>query len=193
MINKSNINVAFLRGVNVGGNNLISMNDLKLYFAELGYSNIKTFGNSGNIIFTSESKDVRKIEADIEKLIEKNLKISITVIARSFQEIQKLENLIPASWIKTPDKKYDVIFLHQSIDNPKIMNELGPNPQIEELIYYPGVLLWSIDRKDFSKSNLSKLVGSKLYKGMTIRTPGVVRKIYKIMEIQTFITIPIGQ
>ena len=61
--------VAFLRGINVGGNALISMTQLKAYFEQLGFDNVRTYINSGNVIFTSTSTDERKLERSITKAL----------------------------------------------------------------------------------------------------------------------------
>ena len=49
-----NVFVALLRGVNVGGNNIVSMRELKESFEELGFAQVSTYINSGNVIFTSK-------------------------------------------------------------------------------------------------------------------------------------------
>ena len=89
---------------------------------------------------------------------------------------------IPKDWQVGSERKYDIIFLGQTIDNPKIVYELEPKPGIEELRYRPGVLFWSVNRRDFSKSNLSKVVGTALHQEMTVRGPSTTRKVYELMS-----------
>lgn len=50
--------IALIRGINISGKNKIPMNDLKLNFIDLGYSNVKTYLNSGNVIFDSYIDDI---------------------------------------------------------------------------------------------------------------------------------------
>ena len=64
--------VAFIRGINVGKNKLIPMDDLKTHFSDMGFSNIKTYLRSGNIIFESDSLDIDEIEEKISNKIEKS-------------------------------------------------------------------------------------------------------------------------
>lgn len=63
--------IALLRGINVGGNNKVSMGELKQAFESLGFTNVSTYINSGNVIFdsreTNEVKLVRMCEDSIKK------------------------------------------------------------------------------------------------------------------------------
>ncbi|MHB8320382.1 MAG: DUF1697 domain-containing protein [Acidimicrobiales bacterium] len=47
--------VALLRGVNVGGKNIVAMSELRKLFDSLGYSSVRTFIQSGNVVFTSNA------------------------------------------------------------------------------------------------------------------------------------------
>ena len=53
--------VALLRGINVGGNNMVSMADLRTSFAGLGFSDVASYINSGNVLFRAKSKDPRAL------------------------------------------------------------------------------------------------------------------------------------
>ena len=68
----SNVFVALLRGVNVGGNNMISMSALKKSFESMGFASVVTYINSGNIIFKSKEADARKLEAKIEHMLSRD-------------------------------------------------------------------------------------------------------------------------
>lgn len=63
-----NIFVALLRGVNVGGNNMISMKSLKASFEAIGFTQVTTYINSGNVIFKTKETDARKLERKIERM-----------------------------------------------------------------------------------------------------------------------------
>src|SRR5262245_19349016 len=110
------IYVALLRGINVGGNTMIKMADLRLCFGELGLKNVSTYINSVNVIFESASTDPEKLEAKIEKALHQQFSFKIVVVVRSLAEMTDLIKLVPSSWQK-PDQKLNVIFLHRSIDS----------------------------------------------------------------------------
>jgi uncharacterized protein (DUF1697 family) len=173
--------VALLRGINVGGKNTISMTDLKARFIELGFENVVTHGNSGNVIFQAPTQPSEKLEAQLEKGLEKIFPSPISVMVRNKEELAKVIAAIPKNWNNDPETKYDIVFLKKEVDDPAIVGKIGPHPSMEDLKYIPGTLFWTILKKDFPKSNFPKLVGTATYKGMTIRTPNVVRKIHQLM------------
>ena len=78
-----NVFVALLRGVNVGGNNMISMSALKKSFEAMGFPHVSTYINSGNIIFTAKEKDARKLEKKIEQMLSKEYQLESKVVLRS--------------------------------------------------------------------------------------------------------------
>ncbi len=61
--------VALLRGVNVGGNNIVNMKSLKASFENLGFKGVSTYINSGNILFRAKQSDARKLERKIEQML----------------------------------------------------------------------------------------------------------------------------
>ena len=66
MSSKPEIYLALLRGINVGGKMKVNMADLKVCFEKLGYGNVQTYGNSGNVIFTAASTDRRQLESQLK-------------------------------------------------------------------------------------------------------------------------------
>ena len=60
--------IAFLRGINISGKNKISMAELKKNFEELGFEEVKTYLNSGNVIFLSDEENIGKLTIQIETM-----------------------------------------------------------------------------------------------------------------------------
>ncbi len=107
--------VALLRGINVGGNKVISMSTLSKIFQAAGFTNVKTVLASGNVLFDTTTTDRRKIVALSRAQLEEELGYSIGVIVRSLDEIQKLLNLNPFKSVKvTPNTRLYVTFLSDS-------------------------------------------------------------------------------
>ena len=61
--------IAILRGINVSGHKLIKMEALKKSLEKLLFTSIRTYIQSGNIVFSSKEKDIKKIEQNISKII----------------------------------------------------------------------------------------------------------------------------
>ncbi len=174
--------VAFLRGINVGGNTLVSMAALRSCFTQLGFTHVATYINSGNVLFSSNIPDPRELEQFIERALETTFHFPICTVVRSHQDISSLIARIPSSWQQPSDKKCNIIFLHHSIDEPGIVNNFKPKPGIEELVYHPGVLFWSADTGALTRSAMIGLSKSTLYKQMTVRNLRTVHKVAELMD-----------
>ena len=174
--------VALLRGVNVGGNNMISMKALKKSFESLGYPHVSTYINSGNIIFTSDKVDARKLEIEIEAMLVREYKLESKVVVRTLDEMAKLVKSLPPSWNSEGDWRYNVIFLRHTIDSKKILGELPAKSEIEEVVYKPGALLWSAQVSTLTRSTMVKLPSRKLYQEMTVRNLNTTKKLHELMK-----------
>lgn len=76
----------------------------------------------------------------------------------------------------------DVLFLWDEIDDESVLNKLVIKPEIDTVKYVPGAILWSGEKKNISKSGMTKLVDSKPYQQITIRNVNTTRKIYELMQ-----------
>lgn len=173
--------VALLRGINVGGNNIVGMKKLKAVFESLGFKNVVTYINSGNIIFESLPGSHEKIALDAAKAIKSEFNLDIKVLVRDFRNIETICRELPAGWVKNDRMRTDVMFLWEKYDSHGVLDLLQINP-VDNVRYTPGAVLWNVEGKDYSKSGLSKLVGTDLYRNMTIRNVNTVREIHRIMS-----------
>ena len=80
------IYIALLRGINVGGRNKILMSDLKTLFAEMGFTNIHTYIQSGNIVFESGASNPDKLQNLIEERIYRQYGFLVPVLIREGKE-----------------------------------------------------------------------------------------------------------
>jgi uncharacterized protein (DUF1697 family) len=182
MTQRLNVFVALLRGVNVGGNNMISMRSLKESFEAIGFTHVTTYINSGNVIFKTKEDDVRKLERKIERMLAKEYQLDSKVVVRSLPEMAKLVETLPRSWDGDSRWRYNVIFLRHTIDSEKILDELAAKNDIEEVLYRPGTLLWSAQVSEINRTNMLKLSSRKIYRDMTIRNLNTTRKLYDLMK-----------
>ena len=82
--------IAFLRGINVGGNHKVEMPKLKMAFETMGYTDVSTYINSGNVIFSSTKENFDTIEPFLEKVF----KFVIPVIVRSAKNIKNVTKIV---------------------------------------------------------------------------------------------------
>lgn len=179
---KINIFVALLRGVNVGGNNMISMSELKKSFEALGFANVSTYINSGNIVFGSKESDARRLEKKIEQMLAREYELNSKVVLRSFSELETLVESLPRKWGEDSSWRYNVIFLRHTIDSEDILDELPANSDIEEVVYRPGTLLWSAQAESITQTKMNKLSSRKKFQDMTVRNLNTTKKLYELMK-----------
>jgi uncharacterized protein (DUF1697 family) len=103
--------VVFLRGVNVGGHNLVKTSDICKRLASLGFANVRGFKQSGNIIFETEDRDSARIAAGIRQELRGLLGKDIDVFLRTMPEVREMVRLDPFRDVKRGDVKMFVTFL----------------------------------------------------------------------------------
>lgn len=164
--------IALLRGINVGGNRKVEMKKLKALFESLGYNNVSTYINSGNVIFeASKRPQQKKIGSDLEK----EFGFAIQVLLKTEKEMQKIATAIPNDWHNNIAQKTDVAYLFKEVDYKKIIEELPIEKDFIDIRYVPGALFWNVKRKNYNKSHLNKLISHKAYKFMTLRNINTAR------------------
>lgn len=174
--------VALLRGINVGGNNKIAMALLKTAFERLGFYDVKTYINSGNIIFRADDQTELELAAAIERVIKQDFGLDIKVLVRNRETIQTIARTLSPCWVNDQTMKCDVMFLWEDVDNPRVVEQLAIKPDLEDAIYVKGALLWRVTRKYITRSGMMKMVGTELYKKITVRNCNTLRKIAAIMN-----------
>jgi uncharacterized protein (DUF1697 family) len=173
--------VALLRGINVGGNNKIDMKQLKKAFEHAGMSNVVTYINSGNIIFISDNTSKLAISHILEECIHEHFGLMVKVLVLSLEDMKGVLVELPETWGNNESMKSDVLFLWDEIDNASVLERLGLKPDIDTAKYVPGAVLWSVDRKNVTKSGMVKIIGTDIYRKVTIRNVNTTRKIYELM------------
>ncbi|TGK81731.1 DUF1697 domain-containing protein [Leptospira noumeaensis] len=166
--------IALLRGINVGGNRKVEMKKLRTLLESLGYTEVSTYINSGNIIFESED-DKKTVLLKIQKAFEITFDFEIPTLVKTENEMKKIANAIPRGWQNDATQKTDVAYLFPEADSKKIIEELPLKKEFLEIRYIKGAIIWNIKRENLSKSQLTKLISHKLYKGMTIRNVNTAR------------------
>ena len=80
--------IALLRGINVGGKNRLPMKDLTAMFVGAGCSNVRTYIQSGNVVFDAPARVASKIAAVVAAEIEKKFGFKTTLVIRSAEELE---------------------------------------------------------------------------------------------------------
>jgi uncharacterized protein (DUF1697 family) len=112
--NPLSTHAAFLRGINVGGNKPVKMDELKKAFESLGLKNVKTLLASGNVVFEAPHSNPRDLANKIEETLKKRFGHEIGALIRPISELQRLADMNPFKGIKvTPQTRLYVTFLSE--------------------------------------------------------------------------------
>jgi uncharacterized protein (DUF1697 family) len=176
------LHVALLRGINVGGNRKVEMPRLRATVERAGATDVTTYINTGNVLFRDGRADGELVTV-LEDAIEGEFGFRVPVLVRPAETITAVAAEIPDDWTNDATMKCDVLFLWDGLDHPEILDELPVRPEIEDVVYVPGAVVWRVDRDDVTRSGLMRIAGTDLYKGVTIRNVNTVRKLADLVQI----------
>ncbi|MBE0600686.1 MAG: DUF1697 domain-containing protein [Firmicutes bacterium] len=166
--------IALFRGINVGGNNKVEMAKLKALLLSLGYEGVATYLHSGNAMFVS-GKEPQSLRRELTAALATAFGFEIPTLIRTDAQMRATADAIPAHWQNDAGQKTDVAFLFPAADSPQVLNILPLNTEYADVRYVPGAVLWHIDRKNYSKSRLNRIIGTALYRQITVRNVNTVR------------------
>jgi uncharacterized protein (DUF1697 family) len=151
--------IALLRGINIGPNKRVPMPRLRELFAEHGYEDVKTYVASGNVVLTSKVS-ARKLEKELEKLIEDEWGFDVAVIVRTRDELADVIEREPFGDVADNPKFLQVSFLSGEPDaaNAKRINEACVAP---EQVVIDGREIYAWHPDGIGRSELAKLLATK--------------------------------
>jgi uncharacterized protein (DUF1697 family) len=175
--------LALLRGINVGGKNIIKMTDLKACFESLGFSDVVTYIQSGNVLFKSAEKDKAKLTTKIEKELSARFDYSARLVTVTHEELRKTVDSAPRGFGGEPDKfRYDVIFLKEPLTPKEAMKSVSTKEGVDAAYAGEHVLYFSRLTSKATQSRLTKIISLPVYQSMTIRNWNTTTKLLALME-----------
>ena len=176
--------IAFLRGVNISGRNKVTMTELKKGIERLGYEEVKTYLNSGNVIFSSDENDIGSITKQIVMTIKSQFDLDIPVFVIAKEELEDILHNAPDWWGNDDKEIYDnLIFIMPPVIFTDVFNEIGePKEELEKIQDYKEVIFWSFSRKNYQKTNWwSKTVSAG------ISNKDIVKYFYEVIVSENMI------
>ena len=175
--------VALLRGINVGGNNLIGMAPLKACFEAEGFRGVTTYIQSGNVLFTAGRSTQATLTRQIEKTLSQTFAYESRVVVRSFEQMKMTVENAPRGFGTQPDEyRYDVIFLKEPLTPEEAMKSVTARAGVDRVFAGDSVLYFSRLISKATQSHLNRLVGTPVYKNMTIRNWNTTGKLLALMK-----------
>ncbi len=172
--------VALLRGINVGGKNMIKMETLRATFATLGFENVKSHINSGNLAFETTKIDDGTLAKTIHDAIRADFGFDISVMVRSMAEIHDIIKNNPFKGQFENDKDVHVFFLDAELDEDHRILLLEQCSENEMYIIHNRHIL-SLLKISILDSAVGKgFIDKKLKVAATARNWRTVKKIVEI-------------
>jgi uncharacterized protein (DUF1697 family) len=168
--------VAFLRAINIGGH-IVKMADLRHYFMDAGFTDVETYIQTGNVIFTAEQDDRDNLEQQIETHLEHILGYPVATFLRTFPELEAVvaHQPFPAAEFEAGASLY-IAFL-KTEPTPEIQNKiLSFTNEVDAFDVHGRELYW-LGRKQQMQSTFSSALLEKTIGGpATVRNVNTVRK-----------------
>jgi uncharacterized protein (DUF1697 family) len=175
--------LALLRGINVGGKNIVRMADLRAGFEGLGFRDVATYIQSGNVLFTPSGASRKVLTRRIEKALAEAFGIAGPVVLRDRDELRQIVHDAPKGFGSEPGRyRYDVLFLKEPLTARVAMESVTLKEGVDEAHAGDGVLYFSRLDSRASQSRLSKLASLPVYKSMTVRNWNTTTKLQRMME-----------
>ncbi|MGV1005031.1 MAG: DUF1697 domain-containing protein [Candidatus Nanopelagicales bacterium] len=170
-------NVALLRGVNVGGNARVPMAALRESVQACGNTEVRTYINSGNVLFTDPARrSATELRRSLGERLAADFGFPISVVVLPAARFAAVAAAIPLHWANDTEAKADVVFLLPELDGPDALRHF-PRKTFDEVIQVPGALLWRVSRADQSSTGLLDIIGTDVYRQVTVRNVNTVRKL----------------
>lgn len=175
--------LVLLRGINVGGKNIIKMADLKASFEAMGFSNVQTYIQSGNVLIESAEKDKEALTARIEKDLSKQFNFHARVVVVSQKELSAIIKSAPRGFGQDDGNfRYDVIFLKEPLTPKEAMKSVSVREGVDTAHAGKQALYFSRLISRASQSHLTKIIGLPVYQNMTIRNWNTTTKLLALLE-----------
>ncbi len=169
--------VALLRGINVGGHNLIRMADLRSCFEAAGFADVATYIQSGNVLFSAAATRGPALERQLERLLSERFGYAASVVVRTRDELAAVVARAPAGFGAEPDlHRYDVLFLKAPLTAALAMQSVSARAGVDRVLYFSRLTSRA------AQSHLTRLVSQPIYKSLTIRNWNTTTKLLALLD-----------
>jgi len=177
--------VALLRGINVGGNNKVVMSELREQVAAGGFGHVRTYINSGNLIFEAEDDASHEDVAQrVEDLLASRYDFPIRVALLTAQDyLEELHNL--PDWWHGKVARRDALFYTRGLDRHHVRERIEAMELGDEAVHFgEHAVFWGkFHEKEFLKTAYHKrLLREDFYSQVTIRSGSTVEKIAAMLS-----------
>jgi uncharacterized protein (DUF1697 family) len=175
--------LALLRGINVGGNNIIKMAGLQTAFEEMRFTAVKTYIQSGNVIFSADEKDKTKLTKIIERKLSKTYNYDARIVILAFTELKEIVAEIPAGFGEDAETyRYDVWFVKEPATADDAIIAVKTREGVDWVYKGKNVVYAQRLISQAARSRLTKIIQEPVYQSLTIRNWNTTKKLFELMR-----------
>jgi uncharacterized protein (DUF1697 family) len=178
--------VVLLRGINVGGNNVIPMAELRAAFTDMGFVDPQTYIQSGNVVVGSRRTPSAAATRRIEAALAERFGYAARVVVLDAAQMRRTVDEMPLEW-RAPrtDVRYYVLFPVAGTSAKDVAGALTAKPAYETITVGSHAVYWSAPFATLSRTSMSKLPSLPVYREVTIRNRNTTLKLLALSEART--------
>ena len=175
--------LALLRGLNVGGQNVIGKHDLIRCFEDLGFDSVRTYIQSGNVLFRSSESRAAALTRGIEAALSERLSNRVRAAVLSRTRYRAAVASAPGGWGRDDDWKHNAAFTLGGVAPRRVIEQLPvPKEDIETLAVGRGAIFWSVSGQHETRTTWMKLAAAPVYQHLTVRNHRTVFRLRELLE-----------
>jgi uncharacterized protein (DUF1697 family) len=151
--------IVLLRGINLGSRNRIAMPQLRDALVEAGFDGVKTYLQSGNVVFSSKGS-AAEVARKCERLIAEEFGLDIPVVTRTRAQLAKVVERDPLGKVAVDPKRYQVSFLTAKL-SAEVIRKLEAAAVPSEQFVVEGREVYAWHPKGVARSKLWTLLAGK--------------------------------
>lgn len=171
-----------LRGINVGKSISIKMADLRYAVEDAGFTNVKTYIQSGNVVFESPEEDMLKIESALQYTLHNAFNFNSGLVVLTREQLEKVLIEVPEDWHTRDDLRCYIAFIKRPVTVKDVMRDIELKEGVDSVKEGEDVIYMSSLLSGLTRSRFTKLISSAVYKNITIRNYATTQKILDLME-----------
>lgn len=177
------MHVALLRGINVGGRNIIRQDALRRAFEDLGLEDVRTYIQSGNVLFRVPKTQRAHLTATIEAHLSERFHYQARVVVKSDRQYRRAVESAHPSWGHDPSRKHNALFLGPDLRAGSVIASLPPlREDLEEVSFGPGAIFWSASTARITVTTMMKVARLDVYQRMTVRNHKTTWKLLELLD-----------
>ena len=173
--------LALLRGINVGGKNLVRMSELREELEAMGLADVATYIQSGNFVFRAPRQPRAELAEELEAGLSRKFGLELKLVLLTQAQMKRVIDEAPSGFGAESDR-CDVVFLRAPLTVKRAIAQIETKEGVDRMWAGTGVIYFSRLAEKASSSRLGRVIAKPEYQSMTIRSWRTSTKLLALME-----------